>query len=243
MPRCADHRHQRFPQSRRKPPGRWRRRFAAHQRRSGRLLYASRRTASVGCFARKQAVFRSGDLIRQKEFPPHLLSQTVGKPHDGVVQIILISSTMKLEIICLSLILFSSCASRKMSDRSVASSDSLRRTTRLSIRQMAVPESRADLQIPAAGLRGLPPAAVYTARSGQATATVRFLHDTLFVSASCDSCNNWSTTINNRSNDCPSVPNTKRRQKKGVGDGVFYGGFFLAVAAYLAGWSRYEMFK
>ena len=39
-------------------------------------------------------------------------------------------------------------------------------------------------------------------------------------------CNNWSTTINNRSNDCPSAPNTKRRQKKGVGDGVFYGGFF-----------------
>ena len=94
---------------------------------------------------------------------------------------------MKLEILCLFLFLFSSCASWKVSDRSVASSDSLRQVTRLSIRQMSVPESRADIQIPAAGLRELPPAAVYTAKSGQATATVRFLHDTLFVTATCDS--------------------------------------------------------
>ena len=94
---------------------------------------------------------------------------------------------MKLNILFLSLFLFSSCVSRKISNRSVVSSDSLRQTTRLSIRQIAVPESRADLQIPAARLRDLPPAALYTAKSGQATATVRFLHDSLFVSASCDS--------------------------------------------------------
>ena len=94
---------------------------------------------------------------------------------------------MKFEIFCLFLFLFSSCASRITSNRSAASSDSLRQTTRLSIQQMSVPESRANLQIPAVGLRELPPAAVYTAKSGQATATVRFLHDTLFVSASCDS--------------------------------------------------------
>ena len=94
---------------------------------------------------------------------------------------------MKLNILFLSLFLFSSCVSRKISNRSVVSSDSLRQTTRLSIRQIAVPESRADLQIPTARLRDLPPAALYPAKSGQATATVRFLHDTLFVSASCDS--------------------------------------------------------
>ncbi len=85
------------------------------------------------------------------------------------------------------LLLFPSCASWTTTDKSFIRSDSLRQTTRLSIRQIAVPKSHADLQIPAAGLRDLPPAALYTAKSGQATATVRFLYDTLFVSASCDS--------------------------------------------------------
>ena len=117
-------------------------------------------------------------------------------------------SIMKLNILFLSLFLFSSCVSRKISNRSVVSSDSLRQTTRLSIRQIAVPESRADLQIPTARLRDLPPAALYTAKSGQATATVRFLHDTLFVSASTV-CSNWSTIINNKSNDCPKANKTK----------------------------------
>ena len=114
-------------------------------------------------------------------------------------------SIMKLNILFLSLFLFSSCVSRKISNRSVVSSDSLRQTTRLSIRQIAVPESRADLQIPTARLRDLPPAALYTAKSGQATATVRFLHDTLFVSASCDSLQQF----NNKSNDCPKANKTK----------------------------------
>lgn len=94
---------------------------------------------------------------------------------------------MKLEILCLFLLLFSSCASRKTSDKSLTCSDSLRQATRLTIRQITAPESCAGLQIPAAGLRSLPPAAVYTAKSGQATATVRFLRDTLFVTATCDS--------------------------------------------------------
>lgn len=93
---------------------------------------------------------------------------------------------MKLNLFLL-LVILSSCASHKVLDRNAVSSDSLRQTTRLSIRQISVPESRADLQIPVAGLRELPPAAVYTAKSGQATAVVRFIHDTLFVSASCDS--------------------------------------------------------
>ena len=94
---------------------------------------------------------------------------------------------MKRNLFFFILLLFPSCASWTTTDKSFIRSDSLRQTTRLSIRQIAVPESRADLQIPAAGLRNLPPAALYTAKSGQATATVRFLHDTLFVSASCDS--------------------------------------------------------
>ena len=144
---------------------------------------------------------------------------------------------------CLSLILFSSCASRKMSDRSVASSDSLRRTTRLSIRQMAIPESRADLQIPAAGLRGLPPAAVYTARSGQATATVRFLYDTLFVSASCDSLQQLVYDYQQQVERLSVCSEHEEKTKERSGGRRFLWGILLAVAAYLAGRLRYEMFK
>lgn len=130
-----------------------------------------------------------------------------------------------------------------MSDRSVASSDSLRRATRLSIRQMAVPESRADLQIPAAGLRGLPPAAVYTARSGQATATVRFLHDTLFVSASCDSLQQLVYDYQQQVERLSVCSEHEEKTKERSGGRRFLWGILLAVAAYLAGRSRYEMFK
>ena len=95
---------------------------------------------------------------------------------------------MQIKFIFFFLILFSSCcASRKISEQRLIESDSLAQKTRLAIRTSFLPESHADLRISATDLRALPPAAVYTAKSGQATATVRFLRDTLFVSASCDS--------------------------------------------------------
>lgn len=108
---------------------------------------------------------------------------------------------------------------------------------------MAVPESRADLQIPAAGLRGLPPAAVYTARSGQATATVRFLHDTLFVSASCDSLQQLVYDYQQQVERLSVCSEHEEKTKERSGGRRFLWGILLAVAAYLAGWSRYEMFK
>lgn len=63
----------------------------------------------------------------------------------------------------------------------------MRQTNRLSIQSMRVPESRANLIVPSAKLKELPPGAAFVQRSGQATAEIRFLHDTLFVTASCDS--------------------------------------------------------
>lgn len=93
---------------------------------------------------------------------------------------------IKIGLLC-SLLLFSSCSTHKGMKKSAFGSDSLRQHTRLQISSAAVPQSFATLKIPSADLRELPPAAVYTSKSGQATASVRFLHDTLFVTASCDS--------------------------------------------------------
>lgn len=150
---------------------------------------------------------------------------------------------MKLEILCLFFFLFSSCASQKVSDRSVASSDSLRQTTRLSIRQMAIPESRADLQIPAAGLRELPPAAVYTAKSGQATATVRFLYDTLFVTATCDSLQQLVYDYQQQVERLSACSEREKKTKERRGEQFLFWGILLAVAAYLAGRLRWGIFK
>lgn len=68
--------------------------------------------------------------------------------------------------------------------------DSLRRAERLTVETRTIPESRATLRIPAAELARLaavPSEAAYVNRSGQATATVRYVRDTLVVTATCDS--------------------------------------------------------
>lgn len=94
---------------------------------------------------------------------------------------------MNIKISFLILFLFASCASSKKSYSFVQQTDSLRQTSRLSIQSIQVPESRARLVVPSAKLKELPPSAAFVQRSGQATAEIRFLHDTLFVTASCDS--------------------------------------------------------
>lgn len=94
---------------------------------------------------------------------------------------------MNIKISFLILFLFASCASSKKSYSFVQQTDSMRQTNRLSIQSMRVPESRANLIVPSAKLKELPPGAAFVQRSGQATAEIRFLHDTLFVTASCDS--------------------------------------------------------
>lgn len=94
---------------------------------------------------------------------------------------------MNIKISFLILFLFASCASSKKSYSFVQQTDSLRQTSRLSIQSIQVPESRARLVVPSAKLKELPPSAAFVQKSGQATAEIRFLHDTLFVTASCDS--------------------------------------------------------
>ena len=70
--------------------------------------------------------------------------------------------------------------------RQVASTDSLQVESRWRLSTTTVPESRVELAIPVATLRSLP-ATGLADHQGQATARVRWRHDTLYVAATCDS--------------------------------------------------------
>ena len=59
------------------------------------------------------------------------------------------------------------------------------------MRMQPVPPSRATLAVPLDSLRGLPAGATFTARSGQATATLQMRGDTVVVDAGCDSLRVW----------------------------------------------------
>ena len=83
-----------------------------------------------------------------------------------------------------------SCSTHKEIASYQMETDSLRRAERLTVETRTIPESRATLRIPTAELARLaavPSEAAYVNRSGQATATVRYVHDTLVVTATCDS--------------------------------------------------------
>ena len=69
----------------------------------------------------------------------------------------------------------------------VPGADCLRQTCRLTVQTTQPPESRTDLSIPATTLKELSAGAAFIPKSGQATAEIRFLHDTLFLAATCDS--------------------------------------------------------
>lgn len=94
---------------------------------------------------------------------------------------------MKFNIILLIIFLLTSCSTRKQTNSSRQQTDSLRQTSRLSVRTTKIPESRARLTVPVGTLKELPAGAAFVQKSGQATAEIRFQHDTLFVYATCDS--------------------------------------------------------
>lgn len=98
-----------------------------------------------------------------------------------------ISHFMKYNISILILISFASCFMHKQTSSSVRQSDSLRQISRLAIQSTRIPESRASLSIPVGTLKELPTGAAFVQKGGQATAEIRFLRDTLFVYATCDS--------------------------------------------------------
>ena len=83
-----------------------------------------------------------------------------------------------------------SCSTHKEIASYQMETDSLRRAERLTVETRTIPESRAILRIPTAELARLavlPSEAAYVNRTGQATATVRYVRDTLVVTATCDS--------------------------------------------------------
>ena len=82
-------------------------------------------------------------------------------------------------------VILSSCSSTKKTTATQTGSEHIK--TSLSVRSNTVPESHTSLAIPVATLNRLPETAAFVKKEGQATASVRFLHDTLFVSATCDS--------------------------------------------------------
>lgn len=63
----------------------------------------------------------------------------------------------------------------------------LSETKKIGLDDKCFPKSSATLHIPVEKLKSLPIGAVFTSKSGQATATVRYIHDTLYIVANCDS--------------------------------------------------------
>ncbi len=85
------------------------------------------------------------------------------------------------------ILLLTSCSVGRQTGSYRQQTDSLRQVSRLSIQTGKVPESRAALAVPVGTLKELPAGSAFIQKSGQATAEIRFRHDTLFVTATCDS--------------------------------------------------------
>lgn len=94
---------------------------------------------------------------------------------------------MKHSLFPFVILLLTSCSVGKQTGSYRQQIDSLRQISRLSIQTGKVPESRAALAVPVGTLNELPAGSAFIQKSGQATAEIRFRHDTLFVTATCDS--------------------------------------------------------
>lgn len=94
---------------------------------------------------------------------------------------------MKHSLFPFVILLLTSCSVGKQTGSYRQQTDSLRQISRLSIQTGKVPESRATLAVPVGTLKELPAGSAFIQKSGQATAEIRFRHDTLFVTATCDS--------------------------------------------------------
>lgn len=94
---------------------------------------------------------------------------------------------MKHSLFPFVILLLTSCSVGKQTGSYRQQTDSLRQISRLSIQTGKVPESRAALAVPVGTLNELPAGSAFIQKSGQATAEIRFRHDTLFVTATCDS--------------------------------------------------------
>ena len=138
---------------------------------------------------------------------------------------------MKFSLFILIFLFFANCSSRKHTASFCLQTDSLLQTSRLTVQTARIPESRADLSIPVAALKELPAGAAFIQKSGQATAEIRFLHDTLFVSATCDSLQElvyqYETTIEQLSKQTTQKEKNNQRNCK---SGYIIIGFIIICA-------------
>ena len=88
--------------------------------------------------------------------------------------------------IILSALLVTSCRTTK-ENTSISLKDRLEWNRKVSATLATIPSSLVELTVPMDSLRRLPVGAVYTKKSGQATASVTLRNDTVVVAASCDS--------------------------------------------------------
>ncbi|KKB48803.1 hypothetical protein [Parabacteroides goldsteinii] len=138
---------------------------------------------------------------------------------------------MKFSLFILIFLFFANCSSRKHTASFCQQTDSLLQTSRLTVQTARIPESRADLSIPVATLKELPTGAAFIQKSGQATAEIRFLHDTLFVAATCDSLQElvyqYETTIEQLSKQTTQKEKNNQRNCK---SGYIIIGFIIICA-------------
>ena len=79
-----------------------------------------------------------------------------------------------------------SCGTKKK-NVSHNQTDRLFGSKHISVKTASIPASRADLAIPLSSLQQLPSGASFVKKERQATAQVRYVSDTLFITATCDS--------------------------------------------------------
>lgn len=94
---------------------------------------------------------------------------------------------MKFSLFILIILFFANCSSRKHTASFCQQTDSLLQTQPPDSSNGPNPRKPCRPSIPVATLKELPAGAAFIQKSGQATAEIRFLHDTLFVAATCDS--------------------------------------------------------
>ena len=138
---------------------------------------------------------------------------------------------MKFSLFILIILFFANCSSRKHTASFCLQTDSLLQTSRLTVQTARIPESRADLSIPVATLKELPAGAAFIQKSGQATAEIQYLRDTLFVSATCDSLQElvyqYETTIEQLSKQTTQKEKNNQRNCK---SGYIIIGFIIICA-------------
>lgn len=149
---------------------------------------------------------------------------------------------MKFKIFLLITLFLASCSVHKQNSSFHQQTDSLRQTTHLSIQTAQIPESRANISIPTAELQRLPAGAAFIQKSGQATAEIRFLHDTLFITATCDSLQALVYQYEEETEQLHArLENnqTKKSQNPHIGFRIFG---ILFLVSFFFGWRRSKAF-